>query len=113
MSKVRINVVLSVANTGFDAESDWDSWVVYVDEHIDELVEDPVAVTWPSFAAACRNPTDKDVVRVAASVGPVETEALVALVRDAIQTLWERWCAEGAPDAEPGWDWCELPEVES
>lgn len=100
MSKVRIRVMLSVANTGFDAESDWDSWVVYVDEHIDELVGEPVAVAWPSWAVACRNASDKDEVRVAASVGPVETEALVGLVRDVIQTLWENWCAEGAPDAE-------------
>ncbi len=88
MSKARISVILSMADTGFDAESDWDLWTAYVTEYLADRVGEPVdvdAVAWSRRGST----TGPDVVRTAKSVGPVEHEALAALVRDAIQRLWD------------------------
>ncbi len=94
----RIYVTLSTYDTGFEEEADWDAWTAYVAAHLDELVGEPVEVDAMRWSARQTSP-GRDIVQTR-GVGMREHTALESLVRDSIQTLWERWCAEGAPATE-------------
>lgn len=69
-------------------EADFDAFVAYVCDRIDDATGLNVAVEAERYGMA-------GVTRVQA-----ETSEDEQTVRDAVQTLWERWCAEGAPGAE-------------
>ena len=82
-------VTLSPYNTGFSEESEWDAWVAFVCDRIDDAVGfevDVCAEQWSSRVIVF-----DDLI-----TGDAEARTIV---REAIQILWEAWCAEGAPGA--------------
>ncbi len=79
------SVHLSAADTGFDDEADFDAWVDYVSEHIDDACGFRVEVTAAAFTG--RNATFEDEI-TAADDGQVEA------IREALRDLWDRGCAE-------------------
>jgi hypothetical protein len=95
----RISVVLSTVDTGFELEAEWDSWVAYVDEHLDELVGEPVEVDGISWRAR-RDAPHCDVIHVNDGVSMEEWDALMGRVKGGIAACWEGWCAEGVVEAE-------------
>ena len=82
----KLAVTLTSYNTGDATEEDFDRWVAYVDQRIDEQVGATVRVDASAFGAA---QTD-DGVR---GGNPDQRQS----VREALEVLWESWCANGAP----------------
>jgi hypothetical protein len=80
-------VRLTAYNTGFTEEADFDAWVAYVTEHIEEAVGFPVEVD--SFAFTGRNAGGaRDEVTGA-------TDEQAEAIRDALSnSLWEQACAD-------------------
>lgn len=101
MSKAKAFLTLTPYNMGEATESDYDAWVDYVSEHIDEACGFAVDVDACQFG---RGQLFEDQIEVTGSADDVgacdERERIVTTVKEALASLWERWCAEGAPGAD-------------
>lgn len=94
----RISILLTTYDTGFTEEDEWTAWVTYVQARLDAIVGEDVDVDSVSWRGR-RNATGKDQIRFAPRVPPRVCDLLEGLVRSSIATLWDDWCAEGAPAA--------------
>jgi hypothetical protein len=76
-------VTLSSASLGDSAtEDDFDAWVSFVGEHIDEATGLVVSVDAKRFGDA----GDDDVMAT--------LESNVTLIKEQLRELWDRWCSE-------------------
>lgn len=79
------SLTLASGNMGPHAtDADYDNWVEFVCEHVESLCGFDVDVDSRRFADGgddrfCADGSDRDTIR------------------DALNTLWDRWCSEGAP----------------
>lgn len=85
-----ITVTLTAYNMGeaISGEADFDAWRTFVDEHIDEVCRFTVNVDSHPFADG----PAEDTITGASDAGE-------SVIRDALETLWERFCA--TPEAWP------------
>lgn len=88
-------VKLTAYNMGPEAtEADFDNWVEFVNERIDEKCGFSVEVDAYPFA---RGQASDDI-----SVGPRGGDECRGTIVEALSTLWDDWCSEGAPGAAVG-----------
>lgn len=77
------SISLTSYNMGDVTEADFDSWVAFVNERIDERCGFTVAVDGLRFGESGDD-------RISGSDEERET------IAEAVRVLWDEWCAEGA-----------------
>ena len=84
-------IILGRDGMGEASAEDFDSWVAYVTDHIDQLTGLDVLVNE-------RSPREvqDDYIRVEGTADS-DPAADKAMVREALCSLWESFCADGAP----------------